>query len=68
VLIEDVSLVCSNDDSVDLEALILICSDVIEGLGDGGCDPLILQTFISQSRRGRPKHNKPKNKRKGKSR
>ena len=68
VLVEDVSTVCSNDDSVDLEALNLICSDVIEGLGDGGCDPLILQTPVSQSRRGRPIHNKTKIKRKSKSR
>jgi hypothetical protein len=68
VLVEDVASVCSTDDSVDLEALNLICSDVIEGLGDGGCDPLILQTLVSQSSRGHPKRNKSKIKKKSKSR
>jgi hypothetical protein len=56
VLVEDASTVCSNDDSVDLEALNFICSDIVEGLGDGGCDPLILQTPVSQNKRGRPIH------------
>jgi hypothetical protein len=35
VLVEDASTVCSNENSVDLEALNLICSEVVEGLGDG---------------------------------
>jgi hypothetical protein len=42
VLVEDASTVCSTEDNVDLEALNLICSGIAEGLGDGGCDPLIL--------------------------
>jgi hypothetical protein len=58
----------TSDDSVDLEALNLIHSDVFEGLDDGGCDPLILQTPVSQSSRGHPKRNKPKIKKKSKSR
>ena len=68
VLLEVAPTVCSNDDSVDLEALNLICSGVAEGLGDGGCDPVILQTPISHKRGGRPgsrkknKKNKNKNK------
>jgi hypothetical protein len=41
VLVEDASTICSNEDSVDLEALNLICPEVAEGIGDGGCDPLI---------------------------
>ena len=53
VLVEDASTVCSNEDIVDLEALNLICSEIAEGLGDGGCDPLILQTPVSQKMRGR---------------
>ena len=52
-LAEDASTVYSNDDNVDLDALNLICSDIAEGLGDGGCDPLILQTPLSQSVGGR---------------
>jgi len=52
VLVEDASTVCSNEDIVDLEALNLICSEIAEGLGDGGCDPLILQTPVSQKMRG----------------
>jgi hypothetical protein len=56
VLVEDASTVCFNDDSVDLEGLNFICSDIVEGLGDGGCDLLILQTPVSQNKRGRPRH------------
>jgi hypothetical protein len=52
VSVEDASTICSNEDSVDLEALNLICSEVVEGLGDGSCDPLILQTPVSQKREG----------------
>jgi hypothetical protein len=47
VLVEDASTECSNVDNVDLEDLNLICSEIAEGLGDGGCDPLILQTPVS---------------------
>jgi hypothetical protein len=54
VLVEDALTVCSNEDSVDLEALNLICSEVAEGLGDGGCDPLILQTPVSQKKEKAP--------------
>jgi hypothetical protein len=56
VLVEDASTVCSNEDSVDLEALNLICSEVAEGLGDGGCDLLILKTPVSPKKRRHPKH------------
>jgi hypothetical protein len=59
VLVEDASTICSNEDSVDLEALNLICLEVAEGLGDGGCDPFILQTPASQKKR---RHHKHKNK------
>jgi len=58
VLVEDASTVCSNEDIVDLEALNLICSEIAEGLGDGGCDPLILQTPVSQKMRGRHRQKK----------
>jgi hypothetical protein len=54
VSVEDASTGCSNDDSVVFEALNLFCSDIAEGLGDGGCDPLSLQTPISQVKRGHP--------------
>jgi hypothetical protein len=56
VLVEEASTVCSNEDSVDLEALNLVCADIAEGLGDGGCDPLILHTPISQKNKRSPKH------------
>jgi len=58
VLVEDASTVCSNEDNLDLEALNLICSEIAEGLGDGGCDPLILQPPVSLKTRGRPRHKK----------
>jgi len=63
VLVEDASTVCSNEDIVDLEALNLICSEIAEGLGDGGCDPLILQTPVSQKMRGRHRQKKNHKKR-----
>jgi hypothetical protein len=63
ILVEDASTECSNDDNVDLEALNLICSEIAEWLGDGGCDPLILQTPVSLQKRGHPKQKKNQNKR-----
>ena len=63
VLVEDASTVCSNEDIVDLEALNLICSKIAEGLGDGGCDPLILQTPVSQKMRGQHRQKKNHKKR-----
>jgi hypothetical protein len=70
VLVEDASSTCSLDDSVDLEALNLICSEILEGLGAWGCDPLILQTPISLKSSTHPRHKKNsrnKNKNKTKS-
>jgi len=58
VLVEDTSTVGSNDDNIDLQVLNHICSEITEGLGDGGCDPVILQTPVSQSKRGRPRQKK----------
>lgn len=58
VVVEDASTVCSNEDFVDLEALNLICSDIAEGVGDGGCDSLHLQTPISHKIRGGPRSKK----------
>jgi hypothetical protein len=54
VLVDDASTVCSNDDNIDIEALNLICSEISEGLGDGGCDPKCLQIPVSHKRRSRP--------------
>jgi len=62
VLVEDTSTVGSNDDNIDLRVLNHICSEIAEGLGDGGCDPVILQTPVSQSKRGRPRQKKKSNK------
>jgi len=62
VLVEDTSTVGSNDDNIDLEVLNHICSEIAEGLGDGDCDPMILQTPVSQSKRGRPRQKKKSNK------
>ena len=47
IVLDDASTVCSNDDGIDLEALNFICSEISEGLGDGGCDPKCLQTPVS---------------------
>ena len=61
-LVDDTSTVCSNDDSIDLEAINLICSDIAEGLGDEGCDPLILQSPVPYKNKERPKKHMNKNK------
>jgi hypothetical protein len=58
VLLDDASTVCSNDDNMDLEASNLTCSEISEGLGDGGCDPVCLQTLVSQKKRPRPRQKK----------
>ena len=58
ILLDDVSTVCSTEDNIDLEALNLICSEISEGLGDGGCDPLWLQTPLSQNKRTRSRYKK----------
>jgi hypothetical protein len=57
-LLDDVSTDCSCEDNIDLEALNLICSEISEGLGDGGCDPLCLQTPLSQNKRSHSRHKK----------
>ena len=49
--LDDASIVCSADDNLDLEASNLICSDILDGLGDGGCDPVCLQTPVSPKKR-----------------
>jgi hypothetical protein len=67
LFVEDASMVCSTEDNLDLETLNLICSNMAEGLGDGGCDPLILQTPISQ-RASVQLRNKKRNKKKYSSR
>jgi hypothetical protein len=46
-LVDDVSSVCSLEENMDLDALNLICAEITEDLGDGGCDPLCLQTPLS---------------------
>ena len=43
--------VCSQDESIDLETLNLLWSEISECLGDGGCDPLVLQTPLIAQRR-----------------
>jgi hypothetical protein len=59
---DEVSTVASFEDVLDLDALNLICSEVAEGLGDGGCDPVCIQTPVSRpSRSCRPKKIKKKN-------
>jgi hypothetical protein len=40
--LDETSSVCSLEENLDLEALNLICSEITEDLGDGGCDPLCL--------------------------
>jgi len=50
IVLDDASIVCSNDDGIDLEALNFICSEISEGLGDGGCDPKCLQTPVSRKK------------------
>jgi len=58
VVVEDASTFCSNDDNIDLDALNQICSEISEGLGDGGCDPVCLQIPVSQKKNSRPKKKK----------
>jgi hypothetical protein len=58
IVLDDVSTVCSIEDNIDLEALNLICSEISEGFGDGGCDPLCLQTPLSQNKRSRSRYKK----------
>jgi hypothetical protein len=50
VMVDDASTICFNDDNIDLEALNLICSEILKGQGDGGCDPKCLQTPVSQKK------------------
>ena len=59
-LLGDASTVCSVDEDLDLDALNLICAEISEDLGDGGCDPLCLQTPISHLKKSRSKNNKKK--------
>jgi hypothetical protein len=40
--LDDASTVCSLEENMDLDALNLICAEISEDLGDGGCDPLCL--------------------------
>jgi hypothetical protein len=61
VVVDDASTFCSNDDVLDLEALNLICSEISEWLGDGGCDPKCLQTPVSQKKDSRRQKKKTKN-------
>ena len=58
VVVEDASTFCSNDDNIDLDALNQICSEISEGLGDGGCDHVCLQIPVSQKKHSRPKKKK----------
>jgi len=58
VVVEDASTFCSNDDNIDLDALNQICSEISEGLGDGGYDPVCLQIPVSQKKNSRPKKKK----------
>jgi hypothetical protein len=64
VLIDDTSTFCSHDDILDLESLNLICSEISEGLGDGGCDPMHLQTPVSHKRSSHSRRKKNNNKNK----
>ena len=59
-MLDDTSTVCSLEENMDLEALNLICVEISEDLGDGGCDPLYLQTPISHSKKSSSKLNKKK--------
>ena len=59
-LLGDASTVCSVDEDLDLDALNHICAEISEDLGDGGCDPLCLQTPISHLKKSRSKNNKKK--------
>ena len=57
-LVGDASTVCSVDEDLDLDALNHICAEISEDLGDGGCDPLCLQTPISHLKKSRSKNKK----------
>jgi hypothetical protein len=59
-LVDDVSFVCSLEENMDLDALNLICAEITEDLGDGGCDPLCLQTPLSHLKKSRSSLNKKK--------
>jgi len=61
-LVDDASSLCSNDDYLGVEGLNLICSEISEGLGDGGCDPKCLQTSISQKKGSRRSQRQKKTK------
>jgi len=56
--LDDASTVCSLEDNLELEALNFICSEISEGLGDAGCDPLCLQTPVSQTTKASSKNRK----------
>jgi hypothetical protein len=56
--LDDASTVCSLEENMDLDALNLICAEICEDPGDGGCDPLFLHTPISQFKKSRSKNNK----------
>jgi hypothetical protein len=58
ITVEETSSICSLEEKIDLEALNLICSEIAEDLGDGGCDPLCLQTPISQYKKKKYKSRK----------
>ena len=47
---------------MDLDALNLICAEITEDLGDGGCDHLSLQTLLSHYKKSRSKINEKKGK------
>jgi hypothetical protein len=57
-LLDDVSTVGSTEDNIDLEAMNLICSEISEGLGDGGYGPLCLQIPISHKKRSSSRYKK----------
>jgi len=59
-ILDDASTVCSLEDNLELEALNFICSQISEGLGDGGCDPLCLQTPVSQTTKASSKNREKK--------
>jgi hypothetical protein len=60
----DENSVGSIEDNPDIEALNLICEEVAECLGDGGCNPFDLQTPVSLNKNKSVK--KKKSKRSGK--
>jgi hypothetical protein len=62
-ILDETSTVCSLDENLDLQSLNLICSEVAKDLGDGGCDPLCLQTPLSQFKKKKGKSRKKGEKR-----